>query len=236
MAESLATLFSIGLLGSLHCIGMCGGLVGALALGRSRVWWPGLFVYQLGRVTTYALFGTLVGVVGLSLGELGGTLVQRSLTLFAGLFMIVFGLNLAGWLPDPLARLSVSVSRRLGLGRLAASLAADARLLGWYGMGMVNGLLPCGLVYAALALALAAGNVLESGLMMISFGLGTIPAMLLAPALLRRLAPELRGRAMQVAAVMLILLGAFTMLRGSHGAHAGHGQVMTPAPTQMHIH
>jgi len=236
MIEGLAILFSIGLLGSLHCIGMCGGLIGALAMGRSRVWWSGLLVYQLGRVTTYAMFGTLVGVVGLSLGELGGTFAQKLLTLFAGLFMIVFGFNLAGWLPDPLTHLSVSISRRLGLGRLAASLATDARLLGWYGMGMVNGLLPCGLVYAALALALAAGNVLESGLMMVSFGIGTIPAMLLAPALLRRLAPELRGRAMQVAAVMLIVLGALTMLRGSHGGHEGDGQVITPALSHMHMH
>ncbi|HXH71420.1 MAG TPA: sulfite exporter TauE/SafE family protein, partial [Mariprofundaceae bacterium] len=76
MFESLGMMFSIGLLGSLHCIGMCGGLVGALALGRPAIWWSGLFIYQLGRVTTYALFGLLVGLVGVSLSELGGTLLQ----------------------------------------------------------------------------------------------------------------------------------------------------------------
>ena len=235
MFESLGMMFSIGLLGSLHCIGMCGGLVGALALGRPAIWWSGLFIYQLGRVTTYALFGLLVGLVGVSLSELGGTLLQHGLAILAGLFMIVFGLNLAGWLPDPLARLTAAVSQKLGLGRLAVSLTGEARLLGWYGMGMANGMLPCGLVYAALAMALAAGNALQASSMMAVFGLGTIPAMLLAPALLRRLTPALRGRAMQLAAIILIGLGVFTMLRGGHGNHAGHGQPM-PASSMQHQH
>lgn len=220
MDASLWLMLAMGLLGSLHCVGMCGGLVCALSMTRPKVWWAGLLGYQLGRVTTYVLLGLLVGLFGVTLGALGGGLVLRGFAILAGVMMVVFGLNLAGWLPDPLQRLTARVSQRIGLASLARRYAERASLSGWYAMGMANGLLPCGLLYAALGLALASASLAEAMLKMALFGLGTIPAMLLAPGLVRRLTPQLRGRTLRIAGVILILLGVLTMLRdGSQHLH-----------------
>ncbi|MGB9094118.1 MAG: sulfite exporter TauE/SafE family protein, partial [Gallionella sp.] len=136
MPEALLLMLSMGLLGSLHCIGMCGGLVSALCMSRPAVWWPGLIIYQLGRVTTYSLFGLVAGLSGAMLGEIGGWPLLRALAIVAGLLMIIFGLNLAGWLPDPLRRFTALVSQRIGLGALARQVAQRNSLSGWYLMGL----------------------------------------------------------------------------------------------------
>ncbi|MDX8408303.1 MAG: sulfite exporter TauE/SafE family protein [Mariprofundaceae bacterium] len=222
MNSSYLLLFSMGLFGGLHCIGMCGGLVGALAMSRPRVWWNGLLVYQLGRIVTYALLGFLVGGIGLTLVQLGGSMIQQILAIFAGLVMVGFGLNLAGLLPDMLSRATAAISSRLGLSRLAYQLSRNEKLRGWFVMGMANGLLPCGLVYAALSLAMGSGTMTRSVLLMFAFGMGTVPAMLLAPAALRKLAPGLRGLLLRIAGVLLTLMGLLTMMRGFGMHHMIH--------------
>jgi uncharacterized protein len=221
LLESLLLMSSMGLLGSLHCIGMCGGLVSAVAMSRPAIWWPGLFGYQIGRVTTYTLFGLVAGLFGTALGNIGGWTMLRALAVIAGVLMIVFGLNLAGWLPDPLRRVTATVSQRIGLARLAHRLAGQASLSGWYVMGMANGLLPCGLVYAALGLSLASGDTASAVTMMFFFGLGTIPSMMFAPSLIRKLTPELRGWSLRIAGIIVIVLGVMTTMRGGsmHGQH-----------------
>ena len=213
MLTSFGLMLSMGFVGSLHCIGMCGGLVSALSLSRPRIWWGGLLGYQAGRVATYALLGLGAGLLG---GALSGIeLAPRVLAGLAGLVMIAFGLNLAGMAPDPLTRITDRVRRRIGLARLTQLATGQPSLWSWYSMGLANGLLPCGLVYAALSLALAGGGVIQGTTMMAAFGLGTVPAMLLAPAALRGLTPELRGRGMRVAGLLMVLLGVWTMARGA---------------------
>jgi sulfite exporter TauE/SafE len=221
LLESMLLMLSMGLLGSLHCIGMCGGLVSALCMSRPCIWWPGLLVYQLGRVTTYSLFGLVAGLSGAMLGEIGGLPLLRGLAIAAGLLMIIFGLNLAGWLPDPLRRFTALVGQRIGLAMLARQVAHRDSLHGWYVMGLANGMLPCGLVYAALGLALASASA-GAALLMVCFGLGTIPSMLFAPALLRKLTPELRGNLLRIAGIIVVLLGVMTMLRDG-AMHMQHG-------------
>ncbi|EAU53806.1 sulfite exporter TauE/SafE family protein [Mariprofundus ferrooxydans] len=218
-ASLLLLMFTMGFMGSLHCIGMCGGLVSAVTLSRQQVWWSGLLIYQLGRVTTYAVLGLLVGISGAALSVFGGDLLQRMLALLAGLLMILFAMNLAGWLPDPLRRAGIWAARRTGLAQLARSVANDARAGGWYALGLANGLLPCGLVYAALSLALAAGDAVDGLLMMTCFGLGTIPAMMAVPSVLRAMTPTLRSTAMRTAAVMMVVLGLMTIFRGVMHMH-----------------
>lgn len=238
MDTGLLLMLGMGLLGSLHCLGMCGGLVCALSMTRPNIWWAGLFGYQLGRVTTYTLLGLVVGLFGTSLAELGGGLVLRGFAVLAGFMMVVFGLNLAGWLPDPLQRLTAVVSQRIGLAGLARRLAQHSSLSGWVAMGMANGLLPCGLLYAALAMALASGSAGVSMLKMALFGLGTVPAMVLAPTLVRKLTPQLRGRSLRIAGVILIVLGVMTMQRGGapHGQHGTTPQEMNNAAAQGDAH
>jgi len=231
LLESLLLMSTMGLLGSLHCIGMCGGLVSAVAMSRPTIWWPGLFGYQLGRVTTYTLFGLIAGLFGTALGNIGGWPMLRALAVIAGVLMIVFGLNLAGWLPDPLKRFTAVISQRIGLAKLAHRLAGQASLSGWYVMGLANGLLPCGLVYAALGLSLASGDAASAVSMMFFFGIGTIPSMMFAPSLIRKLTPELRGWSLRIAGVIVIVLGVMTTMRdgsmhGQHGDGAIHEQTM----------
>jgi len=210
----------MGFMGSLHCIGMCGGLISAVSMSRPRIWWSGLLVYQLGRVTSYTLLGLLVGIAGMAISAFGGDWIQRPLAVVAGLLMIFFAMNLAGWLPDSLRRASLWVSRKTGLARLAQCVASDARSRGWYLLGLANGLLPCGLVYAALALAMAAEDTLTAMSMMTGFGMGTIPAMMVVPSLLRGMTPALRSRALRVAALLLLLVGVMTILRSIMPLHA----------------
>ncbi|MDX8392775.1 MAG: sulfite exporter TauE/SafE family protein [Mariprofundaceae bacterium] len=213
--QTCLLMLGMGFLGSLHCIGMCGGLVAALSLTRPAIWWRGLITYQTGRVATYSLLGVLAGLGGMGLVEITGAWLQRGLAFIAGFAMILFALNLGGWLPDPLARITQAANQRLGLTRLVRDAAQRARAQGWLLLGMANGLLPCGLVYAALAMALAAADVWHAWLMMLFFGFGTVPAMLFAPLLLNKLSAGWRGRLLKFAAIMVIALGVLTMLRGT---------------------
>jgi len=226
--QSLLLMLGMGFVGSLHCIGMCGGLVAALSLSRPAIWWRGLIVYQAGRVATYALLGLLAGLGGMGLVEISGAWVQRGLAVIAGLAMLFFALNLGGWLPDPLARITAAANRHLGLGKLVRNAAQHARSRGWLLLGMANGLLPCGLVYAALAMAVASADVSDAFLMMLFFGLGTVPAMLLAPLILGKISAKSRAIFLKFAAVLLVALAVLTMLRGFSMHDMRHGQQHDP--------
>ncbi len=212
-------MLSLGFMGSLHCIGMCGGLISAVSMSRPNIWWNGLLIYQSGRITTYSLLGLFVGLSGLALSAVGGDMIQQTLAILAGSLMIIFALNLAGWLPDPLQRLSTWGSRKTGLANLARNAAAQARAGSWFALGLANGLLPCGLVYAALSLALAAGNAIDASLMMLSFGLGTVPAMMFVPSALNKITANKRSAAMRVAAILIIIMAIITISRGSMSMH-----------------
>jgi len=224
LPSALLLMLSMGFMGSLHCIGMCGGLVSAVSMSRKQVWWSGLLVYQLGRISTYAALGLLVGLSGAALSVFGGDQLQRLLALVAGLLMIAFGMNLAGWLPDPLRHLGAWASRKTGLTQLAMRASKNARPGAWYALGLVNGLLPCGLVYAALSLALAAGDAISATLMMVAFGLGTVPAMMFIPSALRGMTPAQRSISLRIAAGFIILLGLMTIYRSNmQPDHMGKG-------------
>ena len=222
----------------MHCIGMCGGLVSALSMTRPKVWWSGLTAYQFGRVTTYTIFGLITGLIGISLKQLGGfDQIQFALTLFAGLIMITFGLNLAGFMSNPFARFGTRVIGGLGLANRIKAAASSHNPVSWYGIGIANGLLPCGLVYVALGLSIASGDVVEGTAIMFAFGLGTIPAMMAAPALVNMVTANKRGLIMKILGILVIILGLLTMIRGTslmhmlHGGGAGHeGHQMSSDP------
>jgi len=222
LAAALLLMFSMGFMGSLHCIGMCGGLVSVVSMASPKFRWGGLLIYQLGRVFTYSVFGLIVGLSGAALASMGGDIVQRMLAALAGILMISFALNLAGWLPDPLRRIGAWAGQRMGLAGLASRVSKYPQLRNWFALGVVNGLLPCGLVYAALSLSLAAGEPSRAMLMMMSFGLGTIPAMMALPALLSRISDLMRSVLMRIAAVLLLLLGLMTVFRSFMHAPEAH--------------
>ena len=183
---SYLTAFLVGLFGGVHCVGMCGGIVGALSFGLSedvrqqpRRMLPYLLAYNLARISSYTLAGILLGgISALALQLVAINQFQQALLIFAGLFMILLGLYVGGWWPV-LLRLEQAgglIWRHLEpLGRRFLPVHS---VLQAFMLGLVWGWLPCGLVYSVLIWAIASGGPLEGGLLLLSFGLGTLPNLL----------------------------------------------------------
>jgi len=210
----LLSAFIVGLLGGVHCVGMCGGIVSALSFGlppdRNL---PILLAYNAGRISSYALAGALMGALGFYFsGLLPVQLAQRVLLTFAGLFLILMGLYLAGWW-NALSRVERAgglLWRRiepLGRGLLPVRSVRHALLL-----GLLWGWLPCGLVYSALVWTVSAGGAVEGAMLMLAFGLGTLPNLLLmgvAAAQLTRWARQPLVRAL--AGALVIVFGVLLL-------------------------
>jgi uncharacterized protein len=171
--------FLAGAAGSMHCIGMCGGFACAIG-GDARG--PAASVlrhalYNVGRLSSYAFIGALVGSAGLLLVGPGGgtgTAAQRALAVVSGLLMVYIGLQFLGWLETARAHGPGVQALAQALRTLVRAPARSAPLA----MGVLNGLLPCPLVYAFAAQAAASGGPMQGLAIMAAFGLGTFPAML----------------------------------------------------------
>lgn len=182
MADTaLISAFVVGLLGGVHCAGMCGGIVGALSLGiQPGRQLPVLLAYNIGRISSYTLAGALMGALGFFFsGLLPVQTAQRVLLTFAGVFLILMGFYLAGWSAalSRVERAGGVIWRRiepLGHGLLPVRTVRQALAL-----GMLWGWLPCGLVYSALVWTVSSGGALQGASLMLAFGLGTLPNLLL---------------------------------------------------------
>ncbi|HHC72104.1 MAG TPA: sulfite exporter TauE/SafE family protein [Thiotrichales bacterium] len=215
---SLLAALIAGLLGGVHCVGMCGGITTALTLGSdAKRHGSGLFVlaYNGGRILSYTVAGALSGFAGAAFGEM--VAVQRGqwlLGLAAALFMVVLGLYLGGWWSGlrRVEELGGVLWRRiqpLGSRLLPVRSPLQALLL-----GVVWGWIPCGLVYSMLVWSLAAGGAVEGALLLFSFGVGTLPVMVgmgmvaghLREAITRPIVRHLAGG-------VVILFGLWTLWR-----------------------
>ena len=199
---------ALGLLGSLHCAAMCGPLQLALPMppgGPGRMV-AGRLLYQSGRIATYCLLGGVAGLAGKSLLLAG---LQRWLSVALGLLILVgFFLSKKLALSAPVVRLVMTLKAAMAAQLHQRSLRSLALL------GMLNGLLPCGLVYVALAGAVAAGSLPSAILFMAAFGLGTTPTML-AISLSGRILPlSLRVKLRSAIPVGVCLLAGLLILRG----------------------
>ncbi|MBZ0072624.1 MAG: sulfite exporter TauE/SafE family protein [Thiohalobacteraceae bacterium] len=219
---SLLSALLVGLFGGVHCVAMCGGIVGALTLGVSGAaqrnaisMLPYHLAYNLGRIISYTLAGALVGGLSGVLFKLTSVhQAQMVLQLFAGLFMLALGLYLAGWWRGlaHIERAGGVFWRRLEpLGRRFLPVTSPAHA---FGVGLVWGWLPCGLVYSVLVWALASGSALDGALLLLSFGIGTLPTLLLMGVAAARL-----GRFVQrpwprrIAGGLVMLFGVMMLLR-----------------------
>lgn len=207
----------LGVLGGGHCLGMCGGLMGALTLAipaeqrKRRL--QLLLAYNLGRICSYALAGLLLGLAGWALASSPAALALR---VVAGLLMIVMGLYLAGWwsgltrieaLGRGLWRFIQPLTRRfMPVTSLPRALVLGG-LWGW---------LPCGLVYSTLLWAASQGNALHSAALMFTFGLGTLPVLVATGLAAERLTALLRRRGVRMAGGMLVILFGLWTLPGPH--------------------
>lgn len=216
---SYGAAFIVGLLGGVHCVGMCGGIVGALTFGvpeAQRSGWQGLrfqLSYNLGRLTSYTAAGLLVGGLGALLAAwLPIAVAQRLLQGMAGLFLIALGLYLAGWWFGlrRVEEVGAGLWRKVEpLGRKFMPVRSPAHALV---LGLVWGWLPCGLVYSVLIWALSAGSALQGGGLMLAFGVGTLPNLLLMGAAAGWLARYTSKPAVRTAAgVMIMLFGGYTV-------------------------
>ncbi|MBT8429032.1 MAG: sulfite exporter TauE/SafE family protein [Gammaproteobacteria bacterium] len=211
----LLSAFVVGLLGGVHCVGMCGGIVGALSFGLpAERNLPILLAYNVGRISSYTLAGALMGALGFYFsGLLPVQNAQKVLLSLAGLFLILMGLYLAGWwnVLSRVERVGGVLWRRiepLGRGLLPIRSVRHGLLL-----GLLWGWLPCGLVYSALVWTVSSGGALEGASLMLAFGLGTLPNLLLmgvAAAQLNRWAKQPAVRA--VAGTLVMVFGVLLLL------------------------
>jgi uncharacterized protein len=204
----LWTAFLLGLVGSLHCAGMCGPLALALPVtGRTHVsFLAGRLAYNLGRIITYAALGALFGLLGHTIALAG---LQRSLSIIAGAAVLL------GLIASSRRVLSLAGTRAVGGLKSAFGPLLHRRTIpALFTLGLLNGLLPCGLVYVACAGAVAAGSVPTAFLSMVAFGLGTTPMMLAAGLLGAKLQPRLRFRFGWLVPASLACVGALLILRG----------------------
>ena len=224
-------IFAAGFAGSFHCIGMCGGF--ACALGRDpsgAVTTVGRhLLYNAGRLTTYCFLGAVAGALGemlctsrgLAVPVLNGPLdgAQRVLAIAAGLLMIAMALQFFG-----LLQRFQGVTLGFGGSTLALSLRnllTSENRAAPVAFGVFNGFLPCPLVYAFAVQAASTAGAVPGFLVMLSFGLGTFPAMLMMGGVGRMLAPVWRQRGVWLAGSFILLLGLITIGRGvlPLGAH-----------------
>ena len=185
---SFTSAFLLGLFSTVHCIGMCGGIIGALSLSlpvEIRNHKPRLFIfvttYNIGRLLSYTLAGLIAGAVGTGVLASTGFDQGHVILQYVGVAMMVaIGIYLAGWLPQLaiVEKIGVPLWQKLEpIGRKLLPVASLPKALAY---GMIWGWLPCGLVYFVLIWALTAGDALHGALMMLAFGLGTLPTLLTA--------------------------------------------------------
>jgi len=211
----LLSAFVVGLLGGVHCAGMCGGIVGALSFGLpdSGRRWSILIAYNAGRISSYTVAGALMGALGFYFsGLLPVQTAQRLLLTLAGLFLVLMGLYLAGWWNalSRIERFGGLLWRRiepLGRGLLPVRSVHQG-----FALGLLWGWLPCGLVYSALVWTVAAGGALEGALLMLAFGLGTLPNLLLMGVAAAQLNRWVRSPAIRAIAGALVILFGLMLL------------------------
>ncbi len=220
-------LFTSGFLGGFgHCIGMCGPIVASYCVAVKKRGVLAHLLFNYGRVTTYTVLGGVMGVTGSFLTTVTHIQqFQKGIMIIAGIAIILMGLGLAGWLPlgwvagsrnqTPSAPTSFFISK------MRSIFSGDLPNGAFYPLGMATGLIPCGLVYTALITtaraAMEAPNPVIGGLkgmlMMLLFGLGTLPALVLFGKLVNVISIKMRARLYKLAAVVMIAMGILFLVR-----------------------
>lgn len=199
----------LGLTSSLHCIGMCGPIAMAIPVNRSSQgkMLLGIGAYNIGRALTYGVLGLIVGSFGLSLATFG---VLQWISIIAGILLIIYAwrkyLIELPWLPK------LDLNKYLN-GVFGKVIRSESRFKLLF-LGMVNGLLPCGMVYIALLNAILAGDIYSGAAAMIAFGIGTMPAMIAVSYTASRITGNLRLKLGKLVPYVMTVVGLLIVLRG----------------------
>ena len=240
---SLGAVFLIGLLGSSHCLAMCGGIMATLSLGSQNAS-PDkakllliLSSYNMGRISSYMIAGFIAGLLGLWLQELHST-AGLILRLFSAILLILMGFYLTGWW-RLLARLE-RVGEKLWqhIQPFGSRLMPIKSPLQAFMLGLIWGWLPCGMVYSVLSLAATSGDIINASLIMLFFGLGTLPALMATGFFAQQLQILTRYSAVRISSGLLIILFGLWTLWGSiiygtdHSSHQQHDPAANPVNSQ----
>ncbi|TQV77532.1 sulfite exporter TauE/SafE family protein [Aliikangiella marina] len=221
-STTLVGAFILGLMGASHCVGMCGGIIGSLSMATkdSAKKWINISLYQFGRIASYTLFGLIAGWIG---SQADGMTPIPILKTLSGILLILMGLYVSRiWMGltylEKIGKLLWDKISPLSKRLLPVQSPGQAILL-----GSLWGWLPCGLVYTALGFALAASDPLYSSMFMLNFGIGTLPATLLAGAASLTLKQWLNKAPIRtISALVFIGLGVWTLYTLYFGADMGH--------------
>jgi sulfite exporter TauE/SafE len=207
----------LGLVSSLHCTQMCGPIVLAYSVPLRSTLQSGILAhctYNLGRILTYALLGAAAGVAGSGMGFLGRLAgIERGATIAAGIAMVLTGVIMAGWIPS---RIFAGIGAIIPafLTRTAGGLLKSATAGSKFILGLLLGLLPCGMVYAALLKAVETGSPAMGALSMAAFGLGTAGALLAIGFFSAFIPAGIARYANLLAASSILLLGGYLLWHG----------------------
>ncbi|MCG8376200.1 MAG: sulfite exporter TauE/SafE family protein [Chlorobiales bacterium] len=222
MESALIVMLLAGLAGGFgHCIGMCGPVVAAYSFGEQRLRYLHHILYNLGRITTYMFMGAVVGLTG-SFLVLTSSIekIQAAIMVLAGISIIIMGIAIGGWIP--VRRSPKSSSWLSSTIQKTMELFKGPRTAGtYYPMGIVLGFLPCGLTYTALLAAARAAmdtdnhlaGMLQGALMLLFFGLGTAPALLLVGRVINIIGAKARDRLYKLASLIMILTGVYFVVK-----------------------
>lgn len=204
--------FILGLLGSLHCVGMCGPIAFMLPVDRSsqskKI--SQISIYHFGRLLAYTSIGLLFGLIGGSLKIFG---YQQQLSIAIGILMIIvvlipysrFNSNL---LTKPLYTFVSKIKASLGNALRKKTIST------FFTIGFLNGFLPCGLVYMAVFGAIGTADIVHGGMFMFLFGLGTVPLMTTAIFIGKFFSPKRKQQIQKLIPVMVVIIGALFIIRG----------------------
>ena len=246
--QGIIAAFIVGLFGTVHCLGMCGGIIGALSLSlperiRMNQFKLTSFVttYNIGRIISYSIAGMIVGFIGAEAAAYTDMSDGPSVLRYTGaVMMIAIGLYLAGWLPQlaNVERIGKPVWKILEpIGRKMLPVDSLPKALTY---GLIWGWLPCGMVYFVLIWALTSGSAAEGAMLMGAFGLGTLPSLItagMAASWLKRFTQSKLTRQLVGASVIAMAIFTIVMPMGGHGmkGHDHEGMHSMPESGMEHV-
>lgn len=212
MAALFFAALTLGMMGSFHCIGMCGPLAFSLPLSSTSDFakFTGTFLYNAGRIVTYSTLGLLFGLAGKSFSLFG---FQQGLSIVVGITILIFVFAPKKWLANTshsnmFSTYSYKVRSMLG------KLFMKRNYRSLFSIGLLNGLLPCGLIYMAIAGAIASADPYKSAFFMASFGLGTLPVMWSVSFFGNFIGMGLRQKIRSAYPVLMVLMASLLIIRG----------------------
>ena len=212
MFSLFTSAFLLGIIANLHCVGMCGPIALALPLNRSSKVEiiVGILQYNFGRILTYSILGYIVGFIGLGIHLIG---ILQWVSITAGIGIIVYAWRKHLFQGILFQHLRFNFIQKFTSKKMGHILRNNHPLK-LFLFGMLNGLLPCGMVYTALLISIVTGNPIYSSFSLFFFGLGTLPGMLLISFFAQKITTRFRGKINKMLPFFVTIIGLLIVLRG----------------------